>query len=165
MLLFSARNIVKLCLYNWPNRRNFVTKQRLPLKKLLLFFTILCSITAVHAQQGGVYTEKDYAHKPVWISMIKDTTANFIEIEKAYKIYFEHHAKPGGEHDVIGEHAKAEKMPSKREQRKLQADDHMRLEVKKYEHWHAATIPYVQSDGSILTPAQRLQIWKDHRSK
>ena len=135
------------------------------MKNLLLIITILCCANFSHAQQSGIYTEKDYARKPLWISMIKDTAANFFEVEKAYKIYFQHHTPPGGEHDIIGEHAKAEKMPSKQELRRMQADDHMRLEVKKYDHWRMQVQPYVQADGSILTPSQRLQIWKDNKAK
>ncbi len=135
------------------------------MKKLLLFFTILCSVSAAYSQQATVYTEKDYARKPVWISMIKDTAANFFEVEKAYKIYFQYHELPEGEHDVIGEHAKEEKKPSKRERRRMQAEDHMRLEVKKYDHWRRQVFPYVQTDGSILTPSQRLQVWKDNKKK
>ena len=97
--------------------------------------------------------------------MIKDTTVNFFDAEKAYKIYFQHHQKPGGEHDVIGEHAKEQKNPSKKARRELQEEDHMRMEVKKYEHWRQRVLPYVQSDGTILTSSQRLQIWKDHKNK
>ena len=97
--------------------------------------------------------------------MIKDTTVNFFEAEKAYKIYFQHHAKPAGEHDIIGERAKEEKNPSKKELRRLKADDRMRMEVKKYERWHQKMLPFVQADGSILTPSQRLKMWKDQKSK
>ncbi len=134
------------------------------MKKLLLLFAILFSTQLLRSQQTA-YTEKDYARRPLWISMIKDTSANFFEVEKAYKIYFQHHTPPGGEHDIIGEHAKAEKMPSKQEQRKMQANDHMRMEVKKYDHWRMQVQPYVQEDGTILTPSQRLQVWKDHKTK
>ncbi len=97
--------------------------------------------------------------------MIKDTAVNFFEAEKAFKIYFKHHENPGGEHDVIGEHAKAEKHPGKRDLRRMQAEDRMRMEVKRYEHWRDKVRPYVQADGSILTPAQRLKIWRENKTK
>ena len=134
------------------------------MKKITLLVFLLLSGYLTQAQQVKVYTEKDYARNPIWISMIKDTTVNFFDAEKAYKIYFQHHQKPGGEHDVIGEHAKEQKNPSKKARRELQEEDHMRMEVKKYEHWRQRVLPYVQSDGTILTSSQRLQIWKDHKN-
>ncbi len=97
--------------------------------------------------------------------MIKDTTTNFFEAEKAYKIYFKNHDKPSGENEDIGEHAKREKHPSKREQRKMQADNRMRIEVKKYEHWRDMMRPYIQADGRILTPSERLKIWNEQKVK
>ena len=114
------------------------------MKKITLLVFLLLSGYLTQAQQVKVYTEKDYARNPIWISMIKDTTVNFFDAEKAYKIYFQHHQKPGGEHDVIGEHAKEQKNPS---------------------NWRQRVLPYVQSDGTILTSSQRLQIWKDHKNK
>ncbi len=136
------------------------------MKKSFLLFALLIASCVAHAQQPvTVYSEKDYANKPVWIKMIKDTAVNFFEAEKAFKIYFKHHENPGGEHDVIGEHAKAEKHPGKRDLRRMQAEDRMRMEVKRYEHWRDKVRPYVQADGSILTPAQRLKIWRENKTK
>jgi len=135
------------------------------LKKLSLLFLIFFQGHLVHAQQTKAFTEKDYARNPLWLSMIKDTTANFFEAEKAYKIYFQHHEKPAGEHDIIGEHSKESKNPSRKELHRLQSEDHMRMEVKKYERWRQKMLPYVQADGTILTPSQRLQIWKDNKNK
>ncbi len=97
--------------------------------------------------------------------MIKDTATNFLEAERAYKIYFQHHEKPAGENDVIGEHEKFEKQPSKRMQRKMQAENQMRIEVKKYEHWHLMMLPYVQPGGHILTPSERLGIYNSQKNK
>ena len=122
---------------------------------ICLFLAQFCS-ARLAAQEN-----KDYAKNPVWISMIKDTSANFFEIEKAYATYFNHHEKPSGENDVINERDKKEKYPSKREQRKMQAENAMRIEVKKYEHWRMMMLPYVQKDGHILTPTERLKIYND----
>ncbi len=108
--------------------------------------------------QTKVPTEKDYARSPYWIAMVNDTTTNYFEAEKAFKVYFQHHAKPQGENEDIGEHAKREKRPSKKERRKIEKDNRLRMDIKRYEHWHDMMLPYVQPDGSILTPSQRLQI-------
>jgi flagellar basal body L-ring protein FlgH len=133
------------------------------MKKLYILCIAICITYIANAQQSTPYSEKDYARNPVWIEMIKDTTANFFEVEKAFNIYFQHHEKPEGENDVIGEHEEREKNPSKKEQRKMQQENHMKMEVKKYERWHDRMLPYVQPDGRILTPSERLQLWRDQQ--
>ncbi len=134
------------------------------MKRSILLLLLLCYTLALRAQQRQ-YTEQDYARDPVWIDMMDDTTANYFEAEKAYKIYWQHHDFPGGEHDIIGEHAEREKIPSKRKQRKIQQNDKMRMAVKKYEHWHMRMLPYVQEDGRILTPSQRLALFEAQKNK
>lgn len=133
------------------------------MKNLCLSCLFICFVQVAAAQQSTQYSERDYARNPVWIEMIKDTSANFFEVEKAFKIYFQHHEKPEGENDVIGEHEEREKHPSKKEQRKMQQENRMRMEVKKYERWHDRMLPYVQPDGRILTPSERLQIWREQQ--
>ena len=113
--------------------------------------------------QNVTYTEKDFAKKPLWIQMIKDTAANFFDVEKAYKIYFQHHEQPGGEHDIIGEHEEHPKKLTKKQLRKMQADDRMRMDVKRYEHWRMQVLPYVKEDGTITGPNQRIEQWKAER--
>ena len=132
--------------------------------KLLYATLCLVFVTNISNAQSRGYSDKDFARNPLWISMIKDTSVNYFQAERAFKIYFEHHAKPAGENDEIGEYAKNEKYPSKKEKRKLQEQDRMRMEVKKYERWHDRMFPYVKADGTILSPSQRLQIWKDNKA-
>jgi hypothetical protein len=126
---------------------------------VLLFLSFLSFAQKAH------YTASDYTTKPVWIEMIKDTSANYFEVEKAYDTYFRSHTRPGGEHDVIGERDERVKHLTKKQQKKIQAENHMRMEVKKYERWHDKMRPYVQQDGSILTPSQRLKIWEQNKNK
>ena len=130
----------------------------------LLVIGCCCCVLVAKAQQVTVYTDKEYSKNPLWISMIKDTAVNFFEAEKAYKLYFRHHTKPEGEQEDIGEHEKREKHPSKREQREMQRENRMRMDVKRYEHWRDMVLPYVQPDGRILTPTERIQIWQQQRS-
>ncbi|MEI8279049.1 MAG: hypothetical protein WCG87_04745 [Bacteroidota bacterium] len=134
------------------------------MNRILLLCMAMCLSASLNAQTNSQYTEKDYARHPLWIKMISDPNTNYFEAEKAYKIYFQHHPKPEGEHDVIGEHEAREKRLSKRERQKIQADNRLRLDVKKYEHWHMKMQPYVQSDGRILSTDERLQIWKEQQA-
>lgn len=127
------------------------------MKRICLIILVMLPLKVVFAQSKAL-TEKDYAKAPYWIAMVNDTTTNYFEAEKAFKVYFAHHHKPEGENEDIGEHAKREKRPSKKELRKIEKDNRMRMDIKRYQHWHAMMQPYVQEDGSILTPTQRLQI-------
>jgi hypothetical protein len=34
------------------------------------------------------------------------------------------------------------------------------MDVKRYEHWRDMVRPYVQSDGRILTPSERVRLYK-----
>ncbi len=127
---------------------------------LILF---ICMLGQAYGQTTAKYDPKDYAKKAVWIKMIDDPAVNFFEVEKAYKIYWQHHVKPEAEHDVIGEHAEREKIPSRKKQGKIEQENHLRMAVKKYENWHRKMLPYVQADGRILSADEKLKIWKDQQ--
>jgi hypothetical protein len=110
------------------------------------------------------FNESLAAKKPLWIAMMDDTTANFFVVEKAFDTYFKNHEMPEGEHDVIGEYAEREKKHiSRRKQRKMEREDALRMDVRRYYRWHEQTLPYVQADGRILTPSQRLKIWREQQ--
>lgn len=133
------------------------------IRKLLLVCFGAISIAAT--AQTDVNKEKLYAKQPLWIDMMEDEKSNFFEVEKAYKIYWEHHEEPEGEHDVIGEYQEREKIPSRRKQRKIEAESKMRMAIKKYNWWHEQTLPYVQGDGRILTTEERLKIWEANKKQ
>jgi hypothetical protein len=114
----------------------------------------------------GVYaqnrqpTVEDFARNPLWIAMLDDTSANYFTVEQAFTTWFAHHELPEGEHDVIGEYRERQKTPSRRKQRRIWAENKMRMDVKHYHLWREQMLPYVQANGRILTPTERLAIWK-----
>jgi hypothetical protein len=128
------------------------------------FLLVALSLSA-SAQKKRIFNESLAAKKPLWIAMMDDTTANFFIVEKAFDTYFKHHELPEEEHDVIGEREEREKHPSKRKVRKVVKENDLRMDVRRYYHWHEQTLPYVQADGRILTPSQRLAIWREQQSK
>lgn len=133
------------------------------LVRKILYICSLCTLPYVGWGQSTQTqnTDKEYMKQAYWIEMIKDTATNYFEAQKAFNLYFTKHELPEEEHDVIGEREERERHPSKRKLRKLQAENRMRLEVKKYYHWRETNKPYVQADGSILGPWARIQIWKN----
>lgn len=130
---------------------------------LALLLALLLPSVRTLAQERAKSPEKEYARNPVWIRMMADTSANFFEVEKAFTVYFAHHELPEGEEAEMGEHRDREKRPNKRQQRRITAENKLRMDVKRYQFWHDQTLPYVQSDGRILTPAERLRIWQSQQ--
>lgn len=133
------------------------------MKYTLLFLLLFMSAFSTMAQNKAKVSDKEYMQKPLWISMMDDPNANFFEVEKAFDLYWSKHEKPEGEHEEIGERAEREKIPGKRRQRKISAENELRFAVKKYEVWNDQTRPYVQPDGRILSIEERLQIFKEQQ--
>lgn len=135
------------------------------MKYTLLLFAFLATMGNAIAQNKTSFSDKEYMQKPLWIAMMDDQNANFFEVEKAFDLYWSKHEKPEGEHEEIGERAEREKIPSKRRQRKISAENELRFAVKKYEVWNDQTRPYVQPDGRILSIDERLQIFKQQQQQ
>lgn len=133
------------------------------MKKYLLLVLILAA--AVCHAQHQTFTDAQYAKKPLWIAMLNDSTANYHEVQNAFNIYFKHHQLPEEEEDVIGERRERAKHLSKRRRQELSRENKMRMAVKKYHWWCDRMLPYVQDDGSILTPSQRIEVWKKQNAQ
>jgi len=127
--------------------------------KIFCCLAALALCTAARAQRG---TDREYRREPRFIALMDDTLANFYEVERAFNLYFENHEMPEGEHEEIGERREREKTPGRRAQRRIAAENKLRFAVKKYHFWRKQTEPYVQDDGRILTPSERLAI---HRAQ
>ena len=126
--------------------------------RLAALLTLLL-MPGMRAQAQSRYSEKEYARKPLWAAMMADTASNFFEVEKAYRIYFAHHEEPEGEEAEMGEHTRRIKYNG-RQRRRITAENKLRMDVKRYRFWREQTLPYVQADGRILTPTERLAIWQ-----
>lgn len=131
----------------------------MPMKHLLPACTaLLLFMCRPAAAQDSSPAGQNYARNPIWIAMMEDSTANYFEVQKAYSVYFRNHKLPEGEHDVIGEKREHDKKLSRRGIRRVNADNRLRVAVKKYVWWQQKMLPYVQPDGRILFPYQRLQL-------
>ena len=114
-----------------------------------------------------------YAEFPLWIEMMEDTLTNYFEAQKAFETYWKSRPLPVEEEDIIGHTAwKAEdrkswlqKIFTTKKERKEQESELLAFQFKKFKNWERAMQPYVQDDGSILTPTQRIAIWREHHSK
>ena len=130
--------------------------------KYVFPFLLLLSFTQVSvAQQTTQFTEKDYSSGPVWIQMIDDTLANYFEVEKAYTIYWQHREKPS-EDEFEGKRDKDEEV-SKKDAAETQWKVDMCMAIRNYKIWHMEMLPYVQNDGRILTPTERIAAWQQQQ--
>lgn len=134
-------------------------------KKLLLLPLLLLGwVKPVQAQKK--YAEKAYTKNPYWIEMMEDTLSNYLEIQKAYDLYFSKHELPLEEDDIIGMRSATEEQKASKGSwlrqlfggRRILDEAQLAFAVKRYKHWKILTEPWVQEDGSILYPYQRLQI-------
>ena len=114
-----------------------------------MMFLLLCLLTiTTHAQRQ--YTESDYAKKPVWISMMNDSSANYFQVKLAYETYWQYHTPPPGESDMdIKEKEKNKKRFSQKDINLARENARMRMAIKKYHWWLEKMEPYVQEDGHI----------------
>jgi len=118
-------------------------------------------------------TLKEYAKYPYWIEMMDDPNVNYFEAVKAYDTYWKNREKPKEEDEIIGKKLHDSESERHRESwisrlfsgDKEKESQKYAFECKKFEHWKMKSEPYVQPDGRILSPEERLKIWKErHQS-
>lgn len=97
--------------------------------------------------------------------MMNDTNANYFETVKAFDAFWEGKEIPKGENEEIGEDIEPSAKKSNRKSKKEESDESYRFQVKKYYHWQERVLPYVQENGHILTPTERLEIWNTKNNK
>lgn len=123
----------------------------------------LASIPRVNSTNDSAY----YADKPYWIDMINDTNVNYFEAIKAFESYWKNRELPTEEDLLFTDATKAkeyrEEGSNENGDKNLKPAPDYRLEYKQFRHWKLTMQPYVQPDGRILTPTERLEIWKNQR--
>ena len=115
------------------------------------------------AQQKTSNSIKD----AIWIKMIDDPNVNYYEAIKAYDDYWLTHKKPAEIEDNLAEKEKQGPAPQTatptREEKIY--EDQMRYQVKRFENWLREEKPFVQENGHILTPQERIEIWKTQQGQ
>ena len=111
-----------------------------------------------------------YRTSPVWKNMIDDTTANFFVTQKAFELFWNGKQLPEEEEEVIGEKGRLKnsllnRIFNARELKEQELRESLTFDYKRYRRWVIKTEPYVKDDGSIMTPTERLQLWKSHNDE
>lgn len=139
------------------------------LRRFLITALILIMAGSAFAQKRTL-TDSDYRQYPHWIAMVDDTTANSFEAEKAFTLFWEKRIMPLEEKDILGvpnekeRKTFLEKLFKSRAEKQREESEKYAFDVKKFRHWQLLMKPYVQDDGRILTPSERLQTWEQHKA-
>ena len=114
----------------------------------------------------------NYSKHPYWIEMMNDPQANYFETIKAYDAFWENRKQPKEEDEIIGQSKTPEARKNflqrwfkSKEEREEEEIKKYALDVKKFRHWKIKTEPFVQEDGRILSPEERLKLWQEQQSK
>lgn len=150
----------------------------------LFFFVISVVSCNVQSQVGygssrkvSKATLRAYRKDPLWISMMRDSSANYYDVLLAYDQYWKKRPEPDVEEAFerkqnMKEGKEEEEEESKRslvgrlfhsEEKEVAESYQYMIEYKRYKSWKKDVLPYVQPDGSILTQEQRLEIYKNQR--
>lgn len=105
--------------------------------------------------------------------MMNDTLANYNEANNAFTIYWSVRPKPIEESEIIGhsEMRNEERINllnnlfMSKKKRYAKESEFYSFQYKKFKNWQRAMKPYIQANGSILTPSQRIAIWKEQQTK
>ena len=142
---------------------------------------VLINSTFLFAQTSSK-SEKDYKNNPEWISMMNNPNANYYETVKAFRDFFMDRFLPeepwdraneGGDPfekevglEVENGSGKKSEMEKERE-RKIQNPNEPNYseEVRAFKSWFYSIKPWVQSDGSIMNPADQQLIIKKQQSE
>lgn len=132
---------------------------------VVLLLLLLCGAsTQVFAQKED--KSPNYRKHAVWIQMMDDPNVNFYEAEKAFNTFWEKRGEPekerGGEEHEGEKHSIVKRIfvsEEKLEWENLQYAG----EYKRYRQWRMDVLPFVQSDGSILSKEEQDEIRKHSR--
>lgn len=115
-------------------------------------------------------TTMSCARKPVWVKMMDGSRkANYFKAIKKYDRYWARHFTPGEEE----ERENAQKLKDdhehdprpllvrifQSEERGKEKSQELLIEYKGFKKWKMEMMPYVKSDGSIMTPEERVAAW------
>ena len=134
---------------------------------MILLLTALSKITV--AQQSP--DKRDFSAYPYWIEMMDDTLTNYFTAIQAYDTFWKDLIKPADEEEVMGmkgasreEEKDKQSWLSKLFKKKPEKESQQYVyQCKRFEYWKMKMEPWVQPDGRILYPTERLLLFEKAR--
>lgn len=103
-----------------------------------------------------------------WIQMMDDPKVNYFTAVKVFEEYWKDKRRPTTEHELFSAEDKDGALRNSSYSASRNPDEpavKYRFEYKKFQHWKEEVSPYVQPDGRILTPEERISIWQQQKSQ
>lgn len=131
----------------------------------------LCFSQKSQARRDSLKTESAktslYKKEPLWITMHRDTSVSYHEAVRAFNEYWKERPKPDGEEGEL-ERKKEKDSVLKRlfmpgEVQKEKESEEYAFEYKRFNNWKRENAPFVQPNGRLLTPNERMELWKQQR--
>jgi hypothetical protein len=122
----------------------------------------------LHAQALETLKTKHNATAPSWVKMMADPHANYFETVKAFREFWKDKPQPVEEDEKMDKEVAKRKwlftrLFQSRSARMKEESEKYAFEYKRFIWWQRQTLPYVQPDGHILSPEERLAIWKEQQ--
>jgi len=155
--------------------------------KFIITLILLCILSLKSFGQIK-YSRKEYTNKPMWIQMMNDTSVNYFETVKAFRIYFKRRPLPKEPNEVEGtdrfeievgleneeDGATMEDKIRERTKEKIRQEDlearrvnrnepSYSAEVRAFRGWFYSIKPWVKADGRIIGPKERQAIIDNQR--
>ncbi len=125
-----------------------------------IFAIFLLMPFAISAQSSKNYN----TNPPDWVKAMDNPNTNYFKAIKEYEKFWKNHQKPENEEVLMTQGVEQVKKHirtlSKREIRQQREQDYYRYQCKRFENWMRENKPYVQDDGRILSPEERLKLWE-----
>jgi hypothetical protein len=116
------------------------------------------------------YSDDHLREHPVWIEMMDSPNVNYFEAVRAFELYWEGRDRPTEEEELLGKERmikekKKEGLAQSLSYNKEKEAEELGFYHKKFKHWQRINWGYVQPDGHILSPSERLEIWKREKQR
>ncbi len=129
---------------------------------------------ALRIQKDSVKEEKAkmarYHSEAVWVGMMDDSTTNYHEALKAYNEFWRGRKKPTEEEEsreikLKEEPTLLEKIFKAKQIKEEELAEKYSFAHKRFLNWMQVNAPFVQPNGRILTPEERLELWKKQKEQ
>jgi hypothetical protein len=131
---------------------------------ILLISILLCHAFTAHAQTAN-------QPLPTWVAMIDNPSINYFEAVKTFEAYWKDKIKPTEEEEREGEgegeieRERMEKYLSSMSVSERNYWDQLQYHYKRFIRWQQDMLPFVQSDGRILSEQERIAIWEKQQEE
>lgn len=130
---------------------------------LFLMFNCIATLRVI-GQDTVSYKNCNYSKDPCWIKMMDDPKVNYYEAQKAFKEFWNARGgEPFVKEDINSRNQYNSKKRTRAEKRADEERQKYAIEYKRFLQWSKEVEPYVQSNGSILSPEERIRIYEEQR--